>query len=95
MKERKVRLRIYATSGPAWQPVKNGQRYDKWVGTIQYSNVDRVMFGQRYTATVVGDTKEDVESQLNKYMIGEVIEIYPSKLNPQPIIGGDHASTTR
>jgi hypothetical protein len=95
MKEEKVKLRVYSTSGPAWQPVKDGQPYNRWVGTIQYSNVERVIFGQRYTVTVVGDTKEEVEKQLDKYIIGEVVDVPVNSINPQPIIGGRNASTTR
>lgn len=95
MKEEKVVLRVYSTSGPAWQPIKNGQPYNKWVGTVQFSGVERVFLGRRYTITVTGDTADEVESQLNNYMIGEVIEINPKQLNPDPIIGGNHAGTTR
>ena len=90
-----LKLRVYSTSGPSWQPVKNGQPYNKWVGTIQFSDVERVFLGHRFTATVVGDTKEDAEKQLDQYQWGEIIEIDPSKLNAQPIIGGEHASTNR
>lgn len=95
MKEGKVKLRVYATSGPAWQPVKNGQPYNKWVGTVQFSSVERVFLGHRFTATIVGDTKEDVAQQLDKYQWGEVMQISPSRLNPDPIIGVSHATATR
>lgn len=91
----KMKLRVYSMSGPSWQPVKDGKPYNKWVGTIQYSDVERVMFSKRLTQTVVGDTKEDVEKQLDQHQWGEIIEIDPSKLNAQPIIGGRHASTNR
>lgn len=90
-----MKLRVYSTSGPAWQPVKNGKRYDKWVGTVQFSAVERVFLGHRFTATVVGDTKEEVAQQLDQYQWGEVMEINPSRLNPDPVIGASHASTTR
>lgn len=91
----KVKLRVYSTSGPSWQPVKDGKQYNKWVGTIQYSDAEHVMFGKRYTETVVGDSKEDVETKLDRYMIGEIVEINPARLNAQPVIGGNNASTNR
>ena len=53
------------------------------------------MFGKRYTETVVGDSKEDVETKLDRYMIGEIVEINPARLNAQPVIGGNNASTNR
>lgn len=90
-----MKLRVYSTSGPAWQPVKNGQPYNKWVGTVQFSAAERVFLGHRFTATVVGDTKESVARKLDKYHWGEVMEINPSKLNPDPIIGGNNATANR
>lgn len=90
-----MKLRIYSVSGPSWQPVKNGQPYNKWVGTVQFSAVERVFLGHRFTATVVGNTKEDVAQKLEKYTWGEIMNISPSRLNPDPIIGGIHARTTR
>lgn len=92
---RALKLRVYSTSGPSWQPVKNGQPYNKWVGTIQFSDVEHVFLGHRFSATVVGDTKEEAEKQLDQYQWGEIIEIDPSKLNADPILGGSHANTTR
>lgn len=82
-----MKLRVYSTSGPSWQPVKNGKPYNKFVGTIQFSDVERVMFGKRYNATVSGDTREQVIEKLDKYYIGEIVDINPEKLNG--FIGGD------
>lgn len=76
-----MKVRVYSTSGPSWQPVKNGQPYNKWVGTIQFSDVERVMFGRRYTATVCGASKQDVTNKLDRYLIGEVVDVNPDKLN--------------
>lgn len=92
---RALKLRVYSTSGPSWQPVKNGQPYKKWVGTIQFSDVEHVFLGHRFTATVVGDTKEQVVEQLNKYKWGEIVKVDPRRLNADPILGGIHASTNR
>ena len=75
-----MKLRVYSTSGPAWQPVKNGQPFNRWVGTIQFSDVERVMFGKRYFATVSGKTREEVLKKLDKYYIGEVVNLNPAKL---------------
>lgn len=91
----KIKLRVYSTSGPSWQPIKNGKPYNKWVGTIQYSDIERVMFGKKYTETVVGNSKEDVEKKLDKCIIGEVIALNPSRLDAQPIIGGNNATANR
>ena len=70
-----MKVRVYATSGPAWQPVKDGKPYNKWVGTIQFSDVERVMFGRRYAITVESDNKDVVSKKLDKYRIGEILEI--------------------
>lgn len=75
-----MKLRVYSSSGPACQPVKNGQPYNKWVGTIQFSDVERVMFGKRYTITVCADTKEKVIAMLDKYSIGQIVNVNPNKL---------------
>lgn len=90
-----MKLRVYTTSGPSWQPVKDGQPYNKWVGTVQFSAVERVFLGHRFTATVVGNSKEEVVRKLDKYIWGEIMEVSPSKLNPDPIIGVRHANATR
>lgn len=76
-----MKVRVYSTSGPSWQPIKNGQPYNKWVGTIQFSDVERVMFGKRYTATVCGSTKQEVIDRLDRYHIGEIVNINPEKLH--------------
>ena len=85
-----MKLRVYAVSGPSWQPVKDGKPYNKWVGTIQYSDVSRVMFGRRYSAIISGDTKQEVENKLVSFHIGDIVSV-PAKnlfgLNP----GGNHA----
>lgn len=70
-----MKVRVYATSGPAWQPVKDGKPFNKWVGTVQFSDVERVMFGRRYAITVENEDKAVVEDYLNKYLIGEVVEV--------------------
>ena len=76
-----MKLRVYSTSGPSWQIIKNGKPYNKWVGTIQFSDVERVMFGKRYTATVCGDSRQDVIDKLDRYYIGEIVNVNPEKLN--------------
>lgn len=53
------------------------------------------MFGKRYTETVVGNSKEVVEKKLDKYIIGEIIALNPSRLDAQPIIGGNNATANR
>lgn len=70
-----MKLRVYASSGPAWQPVKDGKPYNKWVGTIQFSDVEKVMFGRRYAISIADDDKDVVSKKLDKYLIGEVVEI--------------------
>ena len=66
-------LRVYAVSGPSWQPVKDGKPYNKWVGTIQYSDVERVMFGRRYSMVISDCDKNKVDKILNSHVIGEEI----------------------
>ncbi len=76
-----MKVRVYSTSGPSWQPIKDGKRYNRWVGTIQFSDVEHVLFGKRYTATVSGFTKEDVEAQLARYQFGSVVSVPTNKLH--------------
>lgn len=75
-----MRARVYSVSGPAWQPVKDGKPYNKWVGTVQFSDVERVMFGKRYYMIVAMNNKEAVEHVLDKYMIGEIVTVADDKL---------------
>lgn len=90
-----MKMRVYSTSGPAWQPIKNGQAYNKWVGTVQFTDVERVFLGHRFTATVSGKTKEEVIEKLDKFRMGDVVNINPNRLNQDPSIGANHASTAR
>lgn len=91
----KITLRVYSTSGPSWQPIKNGKPFNKWVGTIMYSDVERVRFSKRYTETIVGDTKDEVEEKLCNKTMGEFVEVDTRKINKPAIIGGNNANTTR
>lgn len=75
-----MRVKVYSVSGPAWQPVKDGKPYNKWVGTIQFSDVERVMFGKRYYMIVAMNSKEAVEHVPDKYMIGEIVTVSDDKL---------------
>lgn len=75
-----MKLRVYATSGPAWQPVKDGKEFNKWVGTIQFSDVERVMFGKRYYMLLAETDKEKVIKTLDRYAIGEIVDIPEEKL---------------
>lgn len=90
-----MKLRVYSTSGPAWQPVKNGQAYNKWVGTVQFTDTEHVYLGHKLTATVSGKTKEEVIEKLDKFHMGEVMNINPNRLNPDPILGVINARTRR
>lgn len=79
-----MKLRVYATSGPAWQPVKDGKAFNKWVGTIQFSDVEHVMFGRRYYMLLAEKDKEKVIKTLDRYMIGEIVDVPENKLtNPR------------
>lgn len=90
-----MKMKVYSTSGPAWQPVKNGQAYNKWVGTIQFTDTEHVCFGHRFTATVSGKTKEEVIEKLDKFHIGDVVNVSPNRLNPDPALGVINARTRR
>lgn len=74
-----MKVRVYSVSGPSWQSVKNGKPYNKWVGTLQFSNVEHVIFGRRYIATICGSKKEEVAKRLEHYRIGEVVDVNPDK----------------
>lgn len=76
-----MKLRVYSVSGPSWQPVKNGQRYNKWVGTVQFSDVERVLFGKRYVATITGNSEQEVFNKLDRYIVGKVMNIDPNKIH--------------
>lgn len=75
-----MNLRVYNTSGPAWQPVKDGKEFNKWVGTVQFSDVERVMFGKRYYMLITESSKEAVNAILDRYAIGEIVNVPESKL---------------
>ena len=76
----RMKLRVYATSGPAWQPLKNGQPYNKWVGTIQFTEEHRVRFGTHFFMLIASEDKEKVSAQLDKYRLGEIVSAPEEKL---------------
>lgn len=79
-----MKVRVYATSGPAWQPVKDGKPFNKWGGTVQFSDVERVMFGKRYYLLIAESSKDAVNAILDRYAIGEIVNVPENKLtNPR------------
>lgn len=76
-----LKLRVHSTSGPAWQPVKNGQPYNKWVATVLFACTEQYSFGRKYTATITGTTREEIIDKLDKYNVGSVINVNPNKLH--------------
>lgn len=75
-----MKLRVYSLSGPAWQPLKNGKPYNKWVGTIHLSDAEHPMFGKRYFMGIAADSPARIESVLKHYVIGFVYNVDPSKV---------------
>lgn len=86
-----MKLRVYSVSGPSWQIIKNGKPYNKWVGVIQYTDVNHTVFGRRYYTTISGFTKGEVESKLTIFHIGDVVSI-PAKNVCCLNIGGINAN---
>lgn len=68
-----MNLIVYSISGPAFQPVKDGKPYNKYVATIQFSDRDR--YGCRWYKILSGDTAADVERQMDKYMVGAPMRV--------------------
>lgn len=75
-----MKVRVHNISGPAWQPVKDGKPYNKYVGTVELTDAEHVMFGRRYYMVIANESKEQVEKNLDKYLIGEIINVPEDKL---------------
>ena len=76
----RVKLRVYNTSGPAWQPIKNGQPYNKWVGTIDFTEEHRVRFSGHYQMVVASTDKDKVYEMLERFHLGEVVSVPEERL---------------
>lgn len=83
-----MRMLMHYASGPSFQGIKNGQPYNKWVGTITLVGNDLKTRCKKYFWEVSGDTPEEVEAMLTKYRIGEPIktefELTDGKWRVQP-----------
>ena len=75
-----MRVKVYSTSGPSWQPVKNGKRYNKWVGTVQFTDPVFVIFGRHYFMTIADTDKRVVEDKLSQFIIGQIMEVPKSMI---------------
>ena len=88
-----MRVKVYSISGPAWQPVKNGKAYNKWVGTVQFSDATLVMFGRRYFMTIADKSKQIVENKLNQFIIGTTMRVPRNVLIIPNVKGGQDAKS--
>lgn len=95
MKCRMAKLKVYSVSGPAWQPVKNGKPYNRWVGTIQFTDPLKVMFGFRYFLIVSSRNKDLVAEKLDKFIIGEIVNVPKNNLILPNFGGKNEIQTSR
>lgn len=75
-----MKMRVHAVSNPAWQPVKNGQPYNKWTATIQLTNPHKILFGFRYYLVIADKDKEKVEKRLSDFLVGQIVSVPRNRL---------------
>lgn len=90
-----MKLKVYSVSNPAWQPVKNGKAYNKWVGTIQFTDPLKVMFGFRYSLVIASHSKEILSEKLEQFYIGQIVNVPKSSLTLPKFGGNNEIQTIR
>lgn len=90
-------MKIYKVSTPAFQIVKDGKPFNKWVGYIWLSSIVQGQGRLKRTITVYGKTAEECEKKLDGYCWGELVDVDENALDPELVIkkGGNNASTNR